>query len=302
MSATPTPITGDIQVNSTTADQQRYSSVAALEGGGFVITWSSLSQDGSGWGVNGQRFDDTGAAVGAEFAVNTFTTGDQWLASVAGLADGGLIVTYDSDGQDGSGWGVYARRYNAAGNALGSEFLVNTTTANAQRETTVTGLTDGGFVVAWESIGQDGSGSGIYAQRYDSGGTAVGGEFRVNTFTGNDQRFAQMVALADGAFLAVWSSFTQDGNNWGVYGQRYGSDGLPLGGEFRISTTADGFEITPTAVQLKNGTIVIIWFANNSATDQLDIMGQLYTSGGAPIGGEFVVNTTTSSNQVEPSI
>ncbi|MEZ5842231.1 MAG: hypothetical protein R3D27_00675 [Hyphomicrobiaceae bacterium] len=302
MSATPTPITGDIQVNSTTADQQRYSSVAALAGGGFVVTWSSLNQDGSGWGVYGQRYDDAGVAVGVEFAVNTFTTGDQWLPSIAGLADGGFIVTYDSDGQDGSGWGVYARRYDAGGNALGSEFLVNTTTANAQREATVTGLTDGGFIVAWESIGQDDSGSGIYAQRYDSGGTAVGGEFRVNTFTGNDQRFAQMVALADGAFLAVWSSFTQDGNNWGVYGQRYGSDGLPLGGEFRISTTADGFEITPTAVQLKNGTIVIIWFANNSATDQLDIMGQLYTSAGAPIGGEFVVNTTTSSNQVEPSI
>ena len=38
----------------------------------------------------------------------------------------------ESNGTDGSGYGVYARRYDAAGNALEGEFRVNTTTANDQ--------------------------------------------------------------------------------------------------------------------------------------------------------------------------
>ena len=47
----------------------------------------------------------------------------------------------------------------------------------------------GNFVVAWTSTSQDGSGYGIYAQRYDSGGSPLGGEFRVNTLTSGSQAY-----------------------------------------------------------------------------------------------------------------
>ena len=47
----------------------------------------------------------------------------------------------------------------------------------------MTALADGGFVVTWSSAGQDGSGLGIYGQRYAADGTPVGSEFRVNTYT-----------------------------------------------------------------------------------------------------------------------
>ena len=39
---------------------------------------------------------------------------------------------------------------------------------------------NGGFVVTWESSGQDNSGAGIYGQRYSATATRVGGEFPVN--------------------------------------------------------------------------------------------------------------------------
>ena len=45
------------------------------------------------------------------------------------LADGGFVVTWQSDGQDGSGYGIYGQRYMADGTAEGSEFLVNQTAA-----------------------------------------------------------------------------------------------------------------------------------------------------------------------------
>ena len=46
---------------------------------------------------------------------------------------------------------------------------------------------DGSFVIAWQSYLQDGSGYGVYAQRFDSAGKPVADEFRVNTYTQNDQ-------------------------------------------------------------------------------------------------------------------
>ena len=54
----------------------------------------------------------------------------------------------------------------------------------------VTGLADGGFVIAWYS--SDGSGYGIYAQRYAADGSTLGGEFLINAATGNHQAFAAL--------------------------------------------------------------------------------------------------------------
>ncbi len=83
-------------------------------------------------------------------------------------ADGDFVVTWVSDGQDGSGWGIYAQRYNAAGVAEGAEFLVNTVTSSNQSSPAIAMDADGGFVVTWQSFVQDGSGYGIYAQRYNN--------------------------------------------------------------------------------------------------------------------------------------
>ena len=41
----------------------------------------------------------------------------------------------------------------------GTEFRINTYLTNGQYPETVTGLSNGGFVVTWRSEGQDGSGS-----------------------------------------------------------------------------------------------------------------------------------------------
>jgi hypothetical protein len=44
------------------------------------------------------------------------------------------------------------------------EFQVNTWTADSQGLPSITSLSNGGFVVVWESYGQDGSGYGVYGR------------------------------------------------------------------------------------------------------------------------------------------
>ena len=88
---------------------KKYTSSTALEDGGFVITWTSAKQDGSGEGIYAQRYDSAGGAVGEEFQVNSFTRDWQIFSSVAGLNDGGFVITWSSRYQDGSGYGIYAQ-------------------------------------------------------------------------------------------------------------------------------------------------------------------------------------------------
>src|SRR5262249_50580984 len=72
-------------------------------------------------------------------------------------------------------------------------------------------LPDGGFVVTWTSSGQDGSGYGVYGQRYAADGASLGGEFRLNQITagdqGNDSYYGaeHVTLLNDGHFVQVWS-------------------------------------------------------------------------------------------------
>src|SRR4051812_34151829 len=84
-------------------------------------------------------------------------------------SDGRFLVAWQSFGQEGGAdYGVYARRYNAAGAAVGGEFRANSSTALNQSGPAVAADGAGDFVVAWQSDGQDGSGYGVYAQRVNT--------------------------------------------------------------------------------------------------------------------------------------
>src|SRR6185369_6029572 len=70
--------------------------------------------------------------IGSEFQVNTTTASDQSAPRIAVAADGHYVVAWQSNNQDGSKNGVYARVYNADGSARTGEIAVNTTTLDDQ--------------------------------------------------------------------------------------------------------------------------------------------------------------------------
>jgi hypothetical protein len=71
--------------------------------------WGSNGQDGSSYGVYGQRFDSNGGKVGSEFQVNTWTPDHQGVPSITSLLNGGFVVVWNSYRQDGPDWGVFGR-------------------------------------------------------------------------------------------------------------------------------------------------------------------------------------------------
>jgi hypothetical protein len=141
--------------------------VASTPAGGFIVVWDSAGQDGDSAGVFGQRFASSGAPVGPEFRVNTYTTGLQYGASVATDAGGAFVVVWtNTGGYGGTPADVFGQRFAADGTPLGPEFLVNTYTTSAQDRAAVAADPLGNFIVTWDSVGQDGSLTGVFGQRY----------------------------------------------------------------------------------------------------------------------------------------
>ncbi len=292
----------EFQVNTQTAGDQKESSITALADGGYVVTWSSTGQDGDKSGAFGQQYDASGNEVGSEFQINTHTAGDQKKVSVAGTDDGGFVAVWESKDQDGDKKGVFGQRFDSDGDTLGSEFQVNTHTAGDQKESSITALTDGGYVVTWSSTGQDGDKGGAFGQQYDGNGNEVGAEFQINTFTAGDQKNVSAIGTDDGGFVVVWESKDQDGDGKGVFGQRFDASGETAGSEFQVNTdTADNQE-RPTATSLADGGFVVVWESKNANGSGKGVFGQQFDASGDAVGAEFQANTYTAGNQERPTV
>ena len=151
------------QVNTHTPLDQSYPGLTALHDGGFVVVWHSQQQDSSGNGVYFQRFDKLGFKFGRETLVNDEVTSSQGLAVIDTLASGGVVIAWQSFGQDGSKWGIYAKLYTADMLPVGAEFQVNTFTEGFQDHVQVAVMPQDGadrWIAVWESTGQDGEGYG----------------------------------------------------------------------------------------------------------------------------------------------
>ncbi len=169
---------------------------------GYAVAYTRNDGDSNGVFV---RIVSEGV-VGAEIPVNATTTGNQYLPdsnhSVAGLTNGGFVVVWTDEsasGADASGSAIRAQRFNATGDKVGSEFLVNTSTEGNQTAPEITALANGGFAVAWQDGGH------IAAQLFDSDGRKVGPESVIDDVGSGNAAITQL-ANGDIAF-----AFTKSG-------------------------------------------------------------------------------------------
>jgi flagellin-like hook-associated protein FlgL len=286
----------EFQINTYSASVQANPSVTGLANGGYVATWQSVGQDGDDFGIFAKVYDKDGKAQTGDIQVNSYTTWIQSLPVATSLADGGFLISWNSDSQppDGSSWGVFARRYNASGEPAGNEFLVNTSTSNAQNSPSVTGLPDGGYVATWMSSHT--GDANIYKQQYDKTGAAVGAEMLVSSVPGT-QHTPSVTSLQSGGYAITWRS-DQNGTN-DIYFRMYGADGNPIAAEAIVNDVQTGNQIDPKITTLKNGNFVVAYSSDSSGAN--DIFYQMFDSNGNKLGSNKMANSYTALNQQEPS-
>jgi hypothetical protein len=300
-SASGDPLGSEFRVNTFANTGQYTPDVASDASGNFLVVWTSLFQEGPDEGVFGQRYASSGAPLGLEFHVNSYTTGFQGGPSTGVDSAGNFIVIWGSYNQPGGqASDMYGQRYASTGAPVGPEFRINTYTTGFQGGRSVAFDASGNFVIVWSSFPQDGSMEGVFGQRYASSGGPLGAEFRVNTATTGNQRHPFVASDPAGAFTVVWES--EDGFAGGIFGQRYASSGIPLGLEFRVNTYITNHQSYPSVAVDASGNFVVVWSGLFQDGSMDGIFGQRFASTGTPLGPEFRVNTYTTEGQSDPHV
>ncbi|MES2445364.1 MAG: calcium-binding protein [Pseudomonadota bacterium] len=231
-------VTGEIVATSSPYFNSYYPQIAALAGGGFVLSWTGGFDYEGGGTVRAQAYDSAGNAQGSLVRVaNLVSYHDNFFESVAALPGGGYVLTWTEAG-DGEGSGVpskvMAQLYGADGTPAGSRFQVNTSTAYNAGQANVAVLDGGGFLVTWKSD-VPGDGPNYYqigdveAQLFDAAGNKVGSEFQVNQGALNGQDLPLVTGFGTGDVAIVWRSFADGGQDTLVsrtlYSVTNGTDG-----------------------------------------------------------------------------
>ncbi|MBL4837102.1 MAG: VCBS domain-containing protein [Kordiimonadaceae bacterium] len=286
----------DTLINTEETGGQRDTQVVALTDGGFLVAWNSDGQDGSGYGVYAQQYDASQQPVGNEFRLHTGSAGNQYLAAIEALPDGGFLTAWMSDA---SGSDIYyLSRYDSTGTSVFSEQALSAQTAftygatGASKDSlSIQALDDGRYIV-FSVIPSEG-------QLYDANDQAVGGPFTVES----GSTFVKATQLDDGTVVIAYQKSIAGKSSEGFV-RHYDPDTNTISAAISVNTTTTADQQLFQLTALGDGGYVVVWQSdgNSSDTDAHGAFGQIFDSGGNKVGGEFQVNTTTVGDQRTPAV
>jgi len=256
----------------------------------------------------------TKGAVGTlmphEVRVNTYLPSVQENAGIAGYADGGLVLVWDSRRQEQGNYGVYLQRFGPDGSPIGGETHVNVFTDKMQSNPAVAVDGLGGTWVAWESFGQDGAGSAIIARRFSPDFTFGSDEILVNRRTAGTQHDVVIAGDAQGGATLIWVTPVVTAGGSGPLGQtrarivarRFGPEGGPWGDEFFVSTRAEDTESLPTVAQDEQGRLAVVWAVTDGRGEAYAIRGRILQTDGTACTPVFTVSEADGAVHIEPAV
>ncbi len=295
--AQPTfPVGSEFQVNSRTQDRQQRASVAVDGEGDFVVAWDGPG-DGDVETVLARRFNSAGIGQAIEFQVNSHTAYSQHYPVVAVDSGGDFVVAWQSAGQDGGAYGIFARRFNAAGIAQAVEFQVNSQTLNNQNYPAIASDADGDFVIVWEGVNLQTFTSSIFARRFDSSGVPQAAEFLVNVTTEHFTRYPAVAMDDAGDFVVVWQNYTF----LGIVGRRFDSAGTGQGLDFQVSS-ATQLRHHPAIDLDADGDFVVAWYTYDQDGSESGVFARRFSSAGVALANEFQVNSYATGDQFQPAV
>lgn len=300
------PLGGEYAMLGDVAGHQQRPCLVMGADGGFVV-WQNAAAGVDGERVMIQRLNTDMIGEGGAVRVGLAVAGNEERPRVAMLADGGCVVVWESGPR--ASRDVHVRFVNADGTFNGGEIVANTFGAGIQEDPTVAVLSDGSTVVVWSSVGQDGSGAGVYGQRFTAAGVKVGGEFSVNQTTARNQMDPAVCAAGEG-FVVGWMGETVNGTTGvgapnirgNVWGRVFDKDGNAVGNEYKMNG-GDGLCSEPVLAAGVDG-FVLAWVQQDEANlkNLSDIYARKFNAQGVPAGNDSKINTFMTGRQDSPQV
>ena len=198
---------------------------------------------------------------------------------------------------------IKARAFTTAGVATPT---ITVSTAGTLRTTPdVAGSADGqAFVVVWQELNAT---LDVKARIFDETGAQIAAEFVVNVTTSDVQADPSVEWLNNGQFVVVWHDQQPnvgDADGGSIKARLFTGSGAAITGEFQVNSTTLDSQLRPQVAALPNGGFVVVW--HDRAPVEPDpgnsLRLQAFDAAGGKIGGEILVNTTTTSSQDNPEI
>ncbi len=276
--------------------------VALLPGGASAVTWEAGPRASRDIFI---RFLDNNGRFSSEILqVNSFVDGIQSNAAVAVSTEGEVLVVWSSNGQDGSGEGIYGQYFNSTGVRAGGEFRINQNTGKNQACPSVAHIGEERFVVAWvgeSTNGKNSSGapnlrSNLIGRIVSSSGPA-GNEYRLNSgdiVAGE----VSVASKADGSFVVGWTQKDEVNtrNISDIYARKFGSNGLPLADGKKINTFLPGIQ-QDLILAVLGDEVMINWSSVGQDNGGVGVRGRMFEG-----GAEFGVNTQENLDQSTPAL
>jgi alpha-tubulin suppressor-like RCC1 family protein len=246
----------ETRANRSTTGEQAGPQVTSVAGG-YIITWQTTGVDGSGAAVVFQRFTNAGAAVGTQVTVNTTTLGNQAGPAIATLSTGGFVVAWQ--GQVGSLFRVYARRFSATGIPAGGEIIIDASpTAVVPPIVAVTGLTGGAFAIAYDrtETASVTAPKDLYIERYAATG-ALTWQARANIAIAGSQLDPALASLGTDGVVVSWTTPDASGN--AIDAQVFTPTGVRLQSTFRVNTAVTGNQRLSDIANTGGDGYILVW-------------------------------------------
>lgn len=286
----------ELQLSSSWAPHEN-PAIAVKSDGTFAVAWNNywIENQTSG-GVAARIFNNLGQAQGDEFRVNEFRTDFQGEPDIAMDGSGNFVITWQSWNQDGDQFGIFARLFNQNGTPQGSEFQVNSFTANDQINPAVVMDLNGYFIITWSSYEQDGDKSGIYGRTFDRYGNPTSAEFRVNFTTLSWQEKPAIAMDALSHFIISWHSYSEGEDSYDIFARVYETATLK-GPEFQVNEYSQDWQVDPAVDADQTGNFMISWQSMNQDGDSTGIFARSFDQYGQPTNTEIQINTTETDRQ-----
>jgi Putative metal-binding motif len=258
----------DVRVNDKALDNiQRYPDVAVNKDGVTMVVWQSKGNEVGMAGCTlaycvegiGARIFQANGDAEDEVVVNDNLPKKQANPTVAALPDGNFVIVWDSDSQDGSGYGVFANVFNTLGSPLKAEFQINQDTNGNQIQPDVAVLSDGRFIVTWNSVTASSSGisAQVWMRIFSADGTPDGDDVLVSV-NASDAGSPSVSVFSDDSSLFVWHQ-SGDGDDLGVMGRLYSASLITEAPPFVINQVVTGAQQLPAVATTNMFTFLAAW-------------------------------------------
>jgi hypothetical protein len=270
--------------------------IAMNANGQFAVAWT-VGLGGNASSIYVKRYEANGAAAGVQAQAYSNTDPSYRIGNVDIAIDnsGNFVTSWDSGNIYSTEWyEVWARRFNSSGVALSAIFRVNTYTVGGQYSNQIAMAETGTFVIVWQGPLPDGTGLGVFGQRYSATGTALGGEFRINTQANKSIEGLGVAMAPSGSFVVSWHDDKVSVPPQ-IVARSYSNSGIAIGSVFVVSQAVNIWPTTARIGMDRSGNFFIGWLQHHYT---ISVDNRVYARRYSPTG--LAIQTVANGQFVSP--